>query len=444
MKSPSTSATTPWRVKRRLFCACAGMLLLGLVGHLLVFGGSRPQVALALTGWSGSFLLIGLVVGTGRLPLWTPGTLAGLVSTTAVAQIVHATGGPHSPYFVTLVCIPLMVALFTPDSRLPTLGAIAMMMLAVTGLQHLAGTAPGVYLPHTFVFGGIGALGLYGGKTYRRLRESEKLAQEERLRALEQLAESERRLRHAETERADLERLRMVEQLASGVAHEVNNPLSFVKSNLHYLEHTLAGVPAPADLVEARELLAETRQGVLRIQRLVSDLRYFSRDGAAQEDRASPGEALEEARRQAQARLGALGEVVLDVTEELPPVRLDPRHLRQVLLNLLLNAADAVEETVPRRPALIRVHAHRHGGEVRLEVEDNGPGIASHVLPRLFEPFFTTKAPERGRGLGLTLCREYVARVGGSLTAENRPEGGARFVLTLNQAAKPSSPSSPV
>jgi signal transduction histidine kinase len=443
MKSPSTSAPSPWRIKRRLFSACAGVLLLAVAGHLLVFGDSRPQVALALIGWSASFMLLGVAVGTGRLPLWSPGLLAGLVSTSAVAEIVHATGGPRSPYFVTLVCIPLMVALFTPDSRLPTLGALGAMVLAVVGLHHLAGAAPHVYLPQTFVFGGIGGLGLYGGRTYRRLRESEKLAQEERLRALEQLAESERLRRHAETERVEMERLRLMVQLASGVAHEVNNPLAFVKSNLHYLERTLAGPYTPEAHTESRELLAETRQGVLRIQRLVSDLRYFSREGAAPDNLASPREALEEARRQAQARLGSLGEVVLDVAGELPPVRLNPRHLQQVLLNLLLNAADAVEESVPRRPGLIRLRARSDGGEVRLEVEDNGAGIPAHVLPRLFEPFFTTKAPDKGRGLGLTLCREYVARVGGSLTAENRLEGGARFVLTLNQAAKPSSPPPP-
>jgi signal transduction histidine kinase len=68
---------------------------------------------------------------------------------------------------------------------------------------------------------------------------------------------------------------------------------------------------------------------------------------------------------------------------------------------------------------------------VRLVVEDNGPGLAPEVLSRLFEPFFTTKPPGKGTGLGLALCQEYVTRSGGTLHAENRPEGGARFVLTL-------------
>ncbi|HZI06328.1 MAG TPA: ATP-binding protein, partial [Archangium sp.] len=87
------------------------------------------------------------------------------------------------------------------------------------------------------------------------------------------------------------------------------------------------------------------------------------------------------------------------------------------------------------RRAAIAVRARQVEGGVRLEVEDNGPGIPEEVLKRLFEPFFTTKPPGKGTGLGLALCREYVSRVDGSLHAENRPEGGARFVLWLPAAA---------
>ncbi|WP_245918978.1 sensor histidine kinase [Melittangium boletus] len=426
-------------MKRKLFSVCAGMLFLGWVAHCLCFGVTRPVVALALLCWSASFLLLGVAVGTRRMPPWASGILAGLVSISAVTAIIHATGGPTSPYFVTLACTPLMVAMFTPDSRAPTLGTIAAMSGAVVVLNLLARVPSREFLPQALIFSLIGGLGLYGGRTYRRLRESERLAQEDRLLALEQLAESERKRRRAEAERAEMERRLQLGQLASGVAHGVNNPLAFVKSNLNYLEQELAAVDKPSDIRELRELLGETRQGVLRIQRIVADLRYFSREGATAEEQGSPREAMEEARRRALGHMHSLGEVLLDVPDELPPVRLGQQHLMQVLLNLLLNAAEAVEGTKPRRPALIRLRARRTPSDVRVEVEDNGPGIPSDVLPRLFEPFFTTKAPGRGSGLGLTLCQEYVARVGGSLTAENRPEGGARFVLTLNQAAEPAS-----
>ncbi|HEY0097005.1 MAG TPA: ATP-binding protein, partial [Archangium sp.] len=279
----------------------------------------------------------------------------------------------------------------------------------------------------------LGAFGFYGGRTYRRQREAERVAQEERLSALERLAESERLRLRAERERAEMERLVLVGQLVSGVAHEVNNPLAFVKSNLHYLERELLKEDGLPDKAELRELMAETRQGVLRIQQIVTDLRRFAREGDVAAEQGWPAEAIEEARRMASVRLRSLGEVVVEVTPGLPEVRLGQRYLVQVLVNLLLNAADAVEEAVPARRARIEVRARRVEGGVRLEVEDNGAGIAPEVFPRLFEPFFTTKPPGKGNGLGLALCHEYVTRAGGSLTAENRPEGGARFVLTLKQ-----------
>ena len=98
-----------------------------------------------------------------------------------------------------------------------------------------------------------------------------------------------------------------------------------------------------------------------------------------------------------------------------------------------INAGDAVESARPARRARIQVRVQREEGGVRVQVEDNGPGIPEAVLPHLFEPFFTTKPPGKGTGLGLALCREYVARVGGTLQAENHP-GGARFVLLLPEA----------
>ncbi|MFY0575951.1 sensor histidine kinase [Cystobacter fuscus] len=130
-------------------------------------------------------------------------------------------------------------------------------------------------------------------------------------------------------------------------------------------------------------------------------------------------------------RLGGRGEVCLSFAAELPRVGLGHRHLVQVMLNLLINAVDAVESAQPSRQARIAVGARWLEGVVRLDVEDNGPGISPEVLPRLFDPFFTTKPPGKGTGLGLALCREYVMRSGGSLFAENRAQGGARFVLLL-------------
>ncbi len=434
MLADHTALQAQLRVKQRIFFVSAGMILAIPLVRFLLSGTLIPTLALVQLLWGLSNLLLGVCVGAGLLAPWLGGTLAAMVCVPSVTAIIHFTGGPASPYFVTIVCAPLIIALFAPDSRLPTLVSFGGMLLAVVVLNVLAGVPSGTYLPQTLVFGGVGAFSLYGGRTYRRLREAERAAQEERLSALERLAESERLRLRAERERAEVERLVLVGQLASGVAHEVNNPLAFVKSNLHYLERELLEEDGPPDKGELRELLDETRQGVLRIQQIIMDLRRFAQEGDVATEPGSSAEAIEEARRMASVRLRSLGEVVVDVTPGLPEVRLGQRYLVQVLVNLLLNAADAVEEAVPPRRARIGVRARRVEGGVRLEVEDNGAGIAPEVLPRLFEPFFPTRPPGKGTGLGLALCHDYVARTGGTLTAENRPEGGARFVLTLKEA----------
>ena len=439
MLAENTALQAQLRVKRRIFFVSAAAILAIPLVRLLLSGTFNPTLALVQLLWGLSYVLLGVGVGRGWVAPWVGGTLAALVCVPAVATIIHFTGGPASPFFVTIACAPLLVALFAPDSRLPTLVSLGGMVGAVGVLNVLAGVPARTFLPQVLIFGCIGAFGLYGGRTYRRLREAEKLAQEERLSALEQLAESERLRLRAERERAEMERLVMVGQLASGVAHEVNNPLAFVKSNLHYLERELLDTQGPPDKEELRELLDETRQGVLRIQQIVMDLRRFAREGDAPTEQGSPPEAIEEARRLASVRLRGLGEVVVDVTPGLPAVRLGQRHLVQVLVNLLLNAADAVEEAMPPRRARIVVRARRVDGGVRLEVEDNGVGMAPEVLPRIFEPFFTTKPTGKGTGLGLALCHEYVARAGGTLTAENRPEGGARFVLTFREVLQTAS-----
>jgi signal transduction histidine kinase len=388
------------------------------------------------------------MVGAGWIPLRTSGVWTGLVTLVATMAIIHMTGGPESPYFPMLTALPFAIATFSPDTRGPTILASGTMLVAVLVLDVMAGMALGKMVLQLSSFSMLGTVAIFGVKTYQRMREAEKSAQEERLVAqqerlvaLERLAESERLRVRAERERAEVERLVLVGQLAAGVAHEVNNPLAFVKSNLGFLAQELRREGEPLDRAELWDVLSETQQGVLRIQQIVTDLRRFSResDGGEAVEEGLVEDAMCEAKRLASVRLRGLGEVVLDVAPGLPAVRLGQRQLVQVLMNLLLNAADAVEMAVPARRAHIVVRALRVEGGVRLEVEDNGPGIPPEVLSRLFEPFFTTKPPGKGTGLGLALCREYVCRAGGMLHAENRAQGGARFVLVLPLVAAPAS-----
>ena len=114
----------------------------------------------------------------------------------------------------------------------------------------------------------------------------------------------------------------------------------------------------------------------------------------------------------------------------LPMVRGDRIHLQQVLLNLIINAMDALDGCAPNQPPCIQVRAHRVGpATVEVRVSDNGPGIPGESLERLFEPFFTTKA--NGMGMGLPVSKTLIEAHKGRLWAENGPEGGACFCFTL-------------
>jgi C4-dicarboxylate-specific signal transduction histidine kinase len=434
MRAAAADVRARLQVKRRNYFLCSLLLLAGLGVHTLWAGEPDPLMDWMLLGWSVGFAVMGAWVGTGQLTPTQSALIVGAMCIAMLTVVIHREGGMGSPLFPLLHGMPLLVALFSPDTRVPTLASIAATLVALLVLGRLSEAPPEMMALQGVSFLFMGAAALVGAQTYARMRAAEKVAQQERLKALEQLAESERERRHREQERAEVERLVLVGQLAAGVAHEVNNPLAFVKSNLGFLEQELERELAPGR-EELFDVLAETQQGVLRIQQIVADLRRFSREGGGSQEPGRPEEAMQEALRLASLRLHSLGGVSLGVEEGLPEVRLGQRQLVQVLVNLLVNAADAVESVVPARRACIVVKAWQVDGAVRVAVEDNGPGLPEEVRARLFTPFFTTKPPGKGTGLGLALCREHVCQAGGTLVAENRAEGGARFLLTLPLAS---------
>jgi two-component system, NtrC family, sensor kinase len=429
----------PEDLQRRLALArrncfiCAGAFLAGAAVHPLIFRTVSVPVVGAQLGGGAAFLVLGWLLGSGRIGLNLLGALTCGVSVAALCFTVLWTGGLQSPAFAVFFSLPLIITVFTPGRRLPMVLSI-LLSLGGLVLVSVKGHATAEQLGSSiFTYAFTALVAAYGAQTYRRLILAGHHSQEDRLRVLQQLAESEHRRELAERNRAELERLVLVGQLASRVAHEVNNPLSFVKSNLRFLQDEFGPHPGLPNRDEFQEVLGEAQQGVERIQQIVTDLREFARQDAVHEE-CSVEEALDEAQRLVAARMPSLGAVVSEVSQGLPRVRLSQRHLVQVLLNLLVNAAEAAEAVHPRRPARIVLRASRSTAGVRLEVEDNGPGIAPQVMEHLFEPSFHLKPLGPGTKLGLALCREYAVRSGGTLVAENLPEGGARFTLELAAA----------
>ena len=249
---------------------------------------------------------------------------------------------------------------------------------------------------------------------------------EERGRLAEKVTELERAnaaLVHARESLLRAERLATLGRLASGVAHEVGNPLGAITGYAELARDRLrAGGSAEAD-----DFLARIGDEALRIDRLVRDLLDLARPAepaAGTTELAAPLEAaLRLARVQPRFRSVAV-EVALPPA--LPRVVADERRLSQVFLNLLLNAADAMGGA-----GRVSVGAALDGGAVVVSVADSGPGIAASDLPRVFEPFFTTKAGGQGTGLGLAISQEIVESFGGELSAANGAAGGAVLTLRL-------------
>jgi PAS domain S-box-containing protein len=246
--------------------------------------------------------------------------------------------------------------------------------------------------------------------------------------------------RHNERLLRERQKLESVGILAAGVAHEINNPLAFVRANLVHLR-TLAGRidklvdldPAgpDADLLELETVVEESLEGVVRIARIVNDMLRFSR---VPEEAAEPVDVNDVIR--VALRLAAFDRsnsvaVEQRLAEGLPLVRGSANRLVQVLLNLLLNANQAL---AGRPDARVVAESARDGRSVLVQVRDNGPGIPESQRDRVFDPFFTTRAPGEGTGLGLSIAFDIVREHGGELELGDAPEGGACFTIRLPAA----------
>ena len=273
------------------------------------------------------------------------------------------------------------------------------------------------------------------------------------------LAALNARLEDAQSQLMQSERLASIGQLAAGVAHEINNPVGFVASNTHtlgrYVDDLLALVGAyeatepllPADAPErmrlmetkanadldflredVRDLLAQSRDGLQRVKKIVQDLKDFSRaDTAHRWEPADIEQCLESTLNIALNEIKYKARLVREYGHP-PPVECIPSQLNQVLLNLVVNAGQAIDQ---QGTITVRTGSDDAGDEVWIDVEDTGCGMDEHTLQRIYEPFFTTKPVGQGTGLGLSLAYGIVQRHRGRLDVRSEVGVGTRFRLWL-------------
>ena len=270
------------------------------------------------------------------------------------------------------------------------------------------------------------------------------------------------KIRGAQEQLIQTEKLASIGQLAAGVAHEINNPMGYVHSNLEtlvtYSQHLLALIEAydaavarsssEEDLAEIREmrrrfdidfvrtdlpqLLTESREGAERVRKIIQDLKDFSRSDA------SDGWAFADVHRGLDSTLNIVWNelkyktrVVKDYAE-LPPIRCIPSELNQVFLNVLVNAGQAIEQS-----GVITISTSLEGESICVAIHDDGTGIPEELLPKIFDPFFTTKPVGKGTGLGLSISYGIIKKHGGRIEVRSPSGKGTTFriLLPLTQSA---------
>jgi signal transduction histidine kinase len=265
----------------------------------------------------------------------------------------------------------------------------------------------------------------------------------------------EKQLKESQAQVIQQEKMASIGLLAAGVAHEINNPMGFITSNLsslgkytdkliQFIEFQGQALDKCADeatraalaeqkqqikleflVTDLRELITESLDGSRRVSKIVQDLQTFSRVDNNEVVPSDLNETIMRTINMVRNEIKYVAELELRL-ENLPPVVCQPQQIGQVIMNLLMNAAHSIQGK-----GLITLAASQVGDSVEICVTDNGCGISPEHLERIFEPFFTTKEAGRGTGLGLAISRDIVKKHGGELLVESTAGSGTTFTVRL-------------
>jgi signal transduction histidine kinase len=241
-----------------------------------------------------------------------------------------------------------------------------------------------------------------------------------------QRAEEEARKRREEVTR--LSRISLLGEMTASIAHEVNQPLSGISSNVNAARRFIDR--GQVDPVQLREILVDIGADARRASSVIQHIRNSIKKGAALRERIDLNDIARHVAHtlEADARLRSC-ELILSLANDLPPIKGDPLEIEQVLINLVNNAFDAMRQTPPERRKVDIVTEKNGDGTVQVSVRDYGPGISGDARSRLFEQFYTTK--EEGLGMGLAIVRSIIESHGGKISTENIDSGGAQFCFVL-------------
>jgi signal transduction histidine kinase len=239
---------------------------------------------------------------------------------------------------------------------------------------------------------------------------------------IQSLEQTNMKLEQARDELVRSEKMASVGHLAAGMAHEIGNPLG---AAIGYLEFMKTDLPH-----NHREIAERATSELGRIDRLVKDLLDYADPGSSNSERLDITDVVVQALELLTFQ-GTLDGIIVhnDLPERLPEVCASRHKLLQVFINLFINARDVLPSG-----GTVRVTGDEEDDEVRIVIEDTGPGIPKEILPHIFDPFFTTKDPGKGRGLGLSICQRIIEESGGRIDVESDIGRGSRFVVRLKKA----------
>jgi two-component system, NtrC family, sensor kinase len=262
---------------------------------------------------------------------------------------------------------------------------------------------------------------------------------EELERSNQQLASNLRALARTQEQLVVSERLAALGALSASIAHEINNPLSYVCGNLEFTSDELARLmavqPMP-QLDELRAALDEARHGADRVQSIVRGLKAFSRADQDSSELLDVRTVVSLSIKMAVNQIKLRAQLVQDLAP-VPLVQASSARLGQVFINLLVNAVQAIPEGHPDLNRIVVSTRTDARGWAVVEFADSGCGIAPEIRRRLFEPFFTTKPIGEGTGLGLSICHGIVSAIGGEIEVDSEVGCGSRFRVLLPAAGPP-------
>lgn len=270
--------------------------------------------------------------------------------------------------------------------------------------------------------------------------------------------------RALQAQNAQMQKMDAIGRLAAGVAHEINTPMQYVSDNIRFVAdsftglcHLLGTLRRHVTALEKRPLadprlqeldeilrqmdleyllkeippaLEQSMEGVRRISKIIRAMRDFSHPGMEAKVPSDVNKIIDSALTIAGGELRNVAEVELHLGPALPPVSCDPGELNQALLNIIVNAAQAIKET--GRKGRIRVSTCVEGTWVQVRISDTGTGISEEAQPRIFEPFFTTKEPGKGTGQGLAIAHNVIVKKhGGAIAFQTSAGQGTTFIVRL-------------